>query len=87
LIFGVVIAIAGLGMPATETNTVTSCVEDHRGIPNDNICTGYQSSSTVEVENTSRGPTILGGVLIGITGGVIAATGTEGETSNRKDLE
>ena len=77
LILGVVIALAGLAMPATETQTITSCVEGPRGIPNDGYCTGYESSATTEVPNTDRPPVIFVGLFLISSGGIAIAAGND----------
>lgn len=70
LAIGVVILLIGIGMPATETVSGTSCTEG--GWYGDTYVDGTCVSSSAEVPNPMRGWTLGFGVLTIVMGGMYA---------------
>jgi hypothetical protein len=69
LVFGIIILIAGIAMPATTTQTSTSCYDNPVGFGQECVETTY------EAPNTGRGWLIGTGALVSVIGGILALSG------------
>lgn len=63
LVVGLLVLLGGLAMPSTTTTTSTSCYDNPMGYGQDCV------ESTYETPNSSKGPTILFGLIGTVAGG------------------
>ncbi|UPV74958.1 hypothetical protein M0R89_02565 [Halorussus limi] len=87
VLVGLVVVLAGLAMPSTQTNTVEGCVEGERAVSGDGYCSGIESSAEVTTPNPAKAPTIGFGFLLVLVGGAMSysAGRSGGRSDDRSD--
>ncbi|WP_135806159.1 hypothetical protein [Halorussus marinus] len=85
VLIGLLVVLAGIAMPSTQTSTVEGCVSGERDIPGDGHCSGIESTTKVTTSNPTKAPTIGFGILLVLIGGVMGYnTGFSDSASGRK---